>query len=50
MFRIESIEGFEGRLYNSKDTDNHPQNFFYVCVDPINWHVNFFHHSWKSHW
>lgn len=48
-FRIDQIQGYEGRLYATKD-DHHPQNFFYVLVDPINWHVNFYHHSWKSHW
>lgn len=49
VFRIDSIEGFENRLYNTK-YDAHPQNFFYVCIDPINWHVNFFYHTWKNHW
>ena len=47
-FKIEKIEGYNF-LYNNKE-DDHPQNFFYVVVDPINWHVNFLHHRWVAHW
>lgn len=48
VFRIDSIEGYENRLYTGDD--HHPQNCFYVLVDPINWHVNFFYHNWKNFW
>ena len=49
VFRIDSILGFENQLYATKD-DNHPQNCFYVIIDPINWHTNFFYHKWVKHW
>ena len=49
-FKIESIQGYENMLYHTKTDDEHPQNCFYVLVDPINWHVNFFYHKWVNHW
>lgn len=49
-FRIDEIEGHDNKsLYSYKDYD-HPQNCFFVVVDPINWHVNFFYNKWVSHW
>ena len=47
VFRIDNIKGY--RTYATKN-ENHPQNCFYVVVDPVNWHVNFFYHKWVSHW
>uniref|UniRef100_A0A7S3ISM7 Cilia- and flagella-associated protein 300 n=1 Tax=Strombidium inclinatum TaxID=197538 RepID=A0A7S3ISM7_9SPIT len=47
VFRIDSIEGYDKYLYRVPD---HPQNCFYVAVDPINWHANFFYHKWVPHW
>ena len=47
VFRIDEIEGYNG-LYGTKDP--HPQNCFYVLVDPINWHVNFFYNKWIKYW
>jgi len=32
-----------------KDPD-HPQNWMYVIVDPIHWHVNIWFNQWKSWW
>ena len=46
-FKIEAVGDFN--LFSGKDED-HPQNFFYVVVDPINWHANFLYHKWVSHW
>mmetsp|Transcript_11488 Transcript_11488/g.19445 ORF Transcript_11488/g.19445 Transcript_11488/m.19445 type:complete len:172 (+) Transcript_11488:383-898(+) len=48
-FRIDSIVGYENQLYTTK-SDEHPQNCFYVLVDPVNWHVNFFYHKWTNFW
>lgn len=28
----------------------HPQNWLYVIVDPIHWHVNVWYHKWVSWW
>jgi hypothetical protein len=47
VFRIDSIPGH--RLYSTK-LEEHPQNCFYVLVDPINWHVNFFYNRWIPFW
>ena len=48
VFRIDNIGGLGKYLYTTKD--EHPQNCFYVVIDPINWHVNFFYHKWVPHW
>merc|ERR1712166_714605 len=44
-FRIDSIDGF--KLYTEEE---HPQNGFYVLVDPINWHVNLFFNKGGKYW
>lgn len=31
------------------DSD-HPQNWLYVIIDPIHWHVNVWFHKWSSWW
>ena len=49
VFRIDKINGYENRLFITKD-DDHPQDCFYVLVDPINWHVNFFYNKWVTMW
>lgn len=50
VFRIDEIDGHDNKcLYTYKEYD-HPQNCFYVIIDPINWHANFFYHKWVSHW
>ena len=28
--------------------DNHPQDFFYVIVDPLHWHVTCFTNKWST--
>ena len=37
----------ESDLYSEAE---HPQNFAYVIIDPIHWHVNVWYHKWKSWW
>jgi hypothetical protein len=32
------------------DGSDHPQNWMYVIIDPIHWHVNTWYHKWVSHW
>ena len=49
VFRVDKLEGHETSLYTPKE-EGHPQNCLYVCVDPINWHVNFFYNKWIPYW
>jgi hypothetical protein len=44
-FRIDSIDGF--KLFTE---DDHPQNGFYVLIDPLNWHVNLFYNRGGKYW
>jgi hypothetical protein len=48
-FKIETIKGYENKLFNTPN-DNHPQDAFYVVVDPINWHVNLVYNKWTTFW
>ena len=47
-FRIDQIGDYK-HLFSSKD-QHHAQNGFYVLVDPINWHVNFYFNQWEDYW
>jgi len=47
VFRIEAIG--KHSLFTSKNP-NHPQNAFYVVVDPVNWHVNLYCTKWEDYW
>ena len=40
VFLIENIDGLD-KLFPEK---YHPQNWFFVIVDPIHWHVTFLYH------
>ncbi|CAI2378025.1 unnamed protein product [Moneuplotes crassus] len=44
-FEIKKINDTE--LFGDSD---HPQNWAYVIVDPIHWHVNVWYHKWSSWW
>jgi hypothetical protein len=46
VFLVESIEGLD-KLFPMK---GHPQNWFFVIVDPIHWHVTFLYHKWTDFW
>ncbi|CDW85539.1 UNKNOWN [Stylonychia lemnae] len=46
VFLVEAVEGLES-LFPVKD---HPQNFFFVIVDPIHWHVTLLYHKWSNYW
>eukprot|EP00350_Pseudokeronopsis_sp_OXSARD2_P013345 CAMPEP_0170546238 /NCGR_PEP_ID=MMETSP0211-20121228/4615_1 /TAXON_ID=311385 /ORGANISM="Pseudokeronopsis sp., Strain OXSARD2" /LENGTH=112 /DNA_ID=CAMNT_0010850605 /DNA_START=389 /DNA_END=723 /DNA_ORIENTATION=- len=35
VFKINEIDGLEGLF----PTKHHPQNYFFVIVDPLHWHV-----------
>lgn len=50
VYKIHQIAGYENQLFTGKSNNDHPQNFLYVLVDPINWHVNFYYHKWVDHW
>lgn len=44
---------FEIKKINDSDVfgdSEHPQNWAYVVVDPIHWHVNIWYHKWSSWW
>lgn len=45
VFQIKKIDDTE--VFGDSD---HPQNWLYVIVDPIHWHVNVWYHQWKSWW
>lgn len=46
VFLVEAIDGLD-KLFPMKD---HPQNWFFVIVDPIHWHVTFLYHKWTDFW
>lgn len=45
VFEIKMFDDTE--LFGDSD---HPQNWAYVIVDPIHWHVNVWYHTWKAWW
>lgn len=49
VFKVLSIEGCAS-LFPGKYDEHHPQNVFYVIVDPINWHVTFLYNQWQEFW
>lgn len=46
VFLIESIEGLD-KLF---PVPYHPQNWFFVIVDPIHWHATLLYHQWTNFW
>ncbi|TNV76267.1 hypothetical protein FGO68_gene6052 [Halteria grandinella] len=46
VFLIEQIDGLD-KLF---PMPYHPQNWFFVIVDPIHWHCTFLYHKWTSFW
>jgi hypothetical protein len=46
VFLVEAIEGLD-KLF---PIPGHPQNWFFVIVDPIHWHVTFLYHKWTEFW
>ena len=48
VFRINSVTTSNGAGLPS--SDEHPQNFTYVIVDPLKWHVTVFQNKWSSSW
>ena len=46
VFLIEKIDGLDGLF----PVAYHPQNWFFVIVDPIHWHVTLLYHKWVSFW
>lgn len=45
VFKISAATG----QFNLKAVD-HPQNFFYVLIDPTNWHATLMHNVWTPVW
>ena len=45
VIQIQTIENQD--LFKVK---NHPQNFFYVVIDPFQRHVNIWYHKWVPYW
>ena len=45
-FLVEAVEGLETLF----PTPGHPQNWFFVVVDPVNWHVTLLYHKWTAFW
>ena len=46
VFLVEAIEGLDD-LFPERE---HPQNWFFVIVDPIHWHVTLLYHKWSPFW
>ena len=44
------IQVFEIEKQNIFKTKNHPQNFFYVIIDPYQRCVHLWYHKWVSFW
>ena len=47
VFKVTSVDG--GVLFLSQNKE-HPQNAFYVIVDPVNWHVTLLCNRWEDYW
>lgn len=45
VFQITGVD--ENPLFGDSE---HPQNWAYVIIDPIHWHVNVWYHKWQSWW
>ena len=45
VYRIEAIKASRNIM-----AVEHPQNFFYVLVDPQHWHVTLLHNRWTAGW
>ena len=43
VFSVKAVEG-----ENLFDTEGHPQNFFYISVDPAHWHVSVWFYSFNK--
>lgn len=46
VFQVKHIEGSSGLF----PAAGHPQNFFYVIIDPLHWHCTLFYHKWTNFW
>ena len=46
VFLVEQIDGLD-KLF---PVPYHPQNWFFVIVDPIHWHATFVYHQWTNFW
>ena len=44
--KVEAVEGL-ATLWPTKE---HPQNWLYLTVDPVHWHVRVFYHQWTNQW
>ena len=47
VFRVSSVTGSQNTYLKCME---HPQNFFYVLVDPQSWHVTLLHNSFRAGW
>eukprot|EP00353_Schmidingerella_taraikaensis_P013337 CAMPEP_0185581556 /NCGR_PEP_ID=MMETSP0434-20130131/18418_1 /TAXON_ID=626734 ORGANISM="Favella taraikaensis, Strain Fe Narragansett Bay" /NCGR_SAMPLE_ID=MMETSP0434 /ASSEMBLY_ACC=CAM_ASM_000379 /LENGTH=161 /DNA_ID=CAMNT_0028200137 /DNA_START=372 /DNA_END=857 /DNA_ORIENTATION=+ len=48
VFKITGLDSTNGVEFPSEAA--HPQNFTYVIVDPLKWHVTVFQNKWTSSW
>lgn len=48
IFKITQLHSTNGLSFPDEST--HPQNFTYVIVDPLKWHVNVFQNKWTPSW
>ena len=48
VFKVNSVTTNNGSSLPS-EAEN-PQNFLYIVVDPLKWHVNVFQNKWTSSW
>jgi hypothetical protein len=46
-FQITGVDGNMNALWSVK---YHPQNWFFVIVDPIHWHCTLVYHKWTNFW
>ena len=47
VFRIDQAVGHNG---NKQTYEGHQQNFCYLSIDPLNWHVTLFTNKWTRKW
>ena len=45
VLQISKINGSE--IFEGSD---HPQNWMYIIIDPVHWHVKAWYHKWSSWW
>ena len=44
------LDGYTTNSGSKTTFDSHPQEFFYVLVDPLNWHATVFANKWSRKW